>query len=39
MNQYHINKWDFKVPYVCGARNLGEGTKKGLDEGASSDKT
>ncbi|MFC2106528.1 pyridoxal 5'-phosphate synthase lyase subunit PdxS, partial [Candidatus Bipolaricaulota bacterium] len=21
---YHVNKWGFTVPFVCGARNLGE---------------
>ncbi|MCE5281950.1 MAG: pyridoxal 5'-phosphate synthase lyase subunit PdxS, partial [Deltaproteobacteria bacterium] len=21
--KYHINKWNFKVPFVCGATNLG----------------
>jgi pyridoxal 5'-phosphate synthase pdxS subunit len=31
--QYHINKWDFKVPYVCGARNLGEALRR-TSEGA-----
>ena len=31
--QYHINKWDFKVPYVCGARNLGEALRR-IGEGA-----
>lgn len=31
---YHINKWDFKVPYVCGARNLGEALRR-IGEGAS----
>ncbi|MBI4743769.1 MAG: pyridoxal 5'-phosphate synthase subunit PdxS [Actinobacteria bacterium] len=25
----HINKWDFKVPFVCGAINLGERTIMG----------
>jgi pyridoxal 5'-phosphate synthase pdxS subunit len=29
----HINKWDFKVPFVCGARNLGEALRR-LGEGA-----
>ncbi len=24
----HINKWDFKVPYVCGATNLGEARRR-----------
>ncbi|MBX4262296.1 pyridoxal 5'-phosphate synthase lyase subunit PdxS [Clostridium estertheticum] len=31
--QYHVNKWDFKVPYVCGARNLGEALRR-IGEGA-----
>ena len=31
---YHINKWDFKVPFVCGARNLGEALRR-IGEGAS----
>ncbi|MBZ9684819.1 pyridoxal 5'-phosphate synthase lyase subunit PdxS [Clostridium estertheticum] len=31
--QYHINKWEFKVPYVCGARNLGEALRR-IGEGA-----
>lgn len=30
---YHINKWDFEVPYVCGARNLGEALRR-IGEGA-----
>lgn len=30
---YHINKHDFKVPFVCGARNLGEALRR-LGEGA-----
>jgi len=30
----HINKWDFKVPFVCGARNLGEALRR-IGEGAS----
>ncbi|MBP2033250.1 pyridoxal 5'-phosphate synthase pdxS subunit [Clostridium algifaecis] len=33
-NSYHINKWDFKVPFVCGARNLGEALRR-IGEGAS----
>lgn len=33
-DSYHINKWDFKVPYVCGARNLGEALRR-IGEGAS----
>ena len=31
---YHINKRDFKVPFVCGARNLGEALRR-INEGAS----
>ncbi|MCX7884312.1 MAG: pyridoxal 5'-phosphate synthase lyase subunit PdxS [Caloramator sp.] len=30
---YHINKWDFKIPFVCGARNLGEALRR-IGEGA-----
>jgi len=29
----HIDKWDFKVPFVCGARNLGEALRR-IGEGA-----
>ncbi|WP_251862532.1 pyridoxal 5'-phosphate synthase lyase subunit PdxS [Clostridium sp. Marseille-Q2269] len=31
---YHINKRDFKIPFVCGARNLGEVLRR-IGEGAS----
>lgn len=31
---YHINKWDFRVPFVCGARDLGEALRR-INEGAS----
>lgn len=31
---YHINKKDFNVPFVCGARNLGEALRR-IGEGAS----
>lgn len=31
---YHINKHDFKVPFVCGARDLGEALRR-IAEGAS----
>ncbi len=31
--KYHINKWDFKVPFVCGAINLGEALRR-IGEGA-----
>lgn len=30
---FHINKQDFKVPFVCGARNLGEALRR-IGEGA-----
>ena len=30
---HHINKWDFKVPFVCGARDLGEALRR-ISEGA-----
>jgi len=30
---YHINKHDFKVPFVCGARNLGEALRR-IGEGS-----
>lgn len=29
----HINKHDFKVPFVCGARDLGEALRR-ISEGA-----
>jgi pyridoxal 5'-phosphate synthase pdxS subunit len=32
-NQYHINKHDFKVPFVCGCRDLGEALRR-IGEGA-----
>lgn len=31
--QYHINKFEFKVPFVCGARDLGEALRR-ISEGA-----
>ena len=31
---YHINKRDFKVPFVCGAKDLGESLRR-INEGAS----
>ncbi|ENK1242786.1 pyridoxal 5'-phosphate synthase lyase subunit PdxS [Clostridium botulinum] len=31
---FHINKKDFKIPFVCGARNLGEALRR-IGEGAS----
>jgi pyridoxal 5'-phosphate synthase pdxS subunit len=30
---HHINKWKFKVPFVCGAINLGEALRR-INEGA-----
>jgi pyridoxal 5'-phosphate synthase pdxS subunit len=32
-DNYHVNKWDFKVPFVCGAINLGEALRR-IGEGA-----
>ncbi|KXS43278.1 pyridoxal 5'-phosphate synthase lyase subunit PdxS [Methanolobus zinderi] len=32
-NKYHIDKTDFTVPFVCGARNLGEALRR-INEGA-----
>lgn len=32
-DRYHIDKWDFKVPFVCGCRNLGEALRR-IGEGA-----
>ena len=31
--KYHVNKFDFKVPFVCGCRNLGEALRR-ISEGA-----
>lgn len=31
--KYHIDKKQFTIPFVCGARNLGEGLRR-IDEGA-----
>ena len=31
--QYHVNKWAFTVPFVCGARDLGEALRR-IAEGA-----
>jgi len=31
--QYHIDKWNFKVPFVCGCRDLGEALRR-IAEGA-----
>jgi pyridoxal 5'-phosphate synthase pdxS subunit len=30
---HHVNKWDFNVPFVCGATNLGEALRR-IGEGA-----
>ncbi len=32
-NRFHIDKWAFDVPFVCGARNLGEALRR-IGEGA-----
>lgn len=32
-DEHHINKHNFKVPFVCGARNLGEALRR-ISEGA-----
>lgn len=32
-NKYHIDKWSYKVPFVCGCRNLGEALRR-ISEGA-----
>jgi len=31
--KYHVDKWEFKVPFVCGCRNLGEALRR-ISEGA-----
>ncbi len=31
--EHHVDKWKFKVPFVCGATNLGEALRR-LNEGA-----
>src|SRR4051794_25441397 len=31
--EHHVNKWDFTVPFVCGATNLGEALRR-ISEGA-----
>ncbi|MFW6174865.1 MAG: pyridoxal 5'-phosphate synthase lyase subunit PdxS [Chloroflexota bacterium] len=31
--RYHVNKWDFKMPFVCGCTNLGEALRR-IGEGA-----
>ena len=32
-NMYHVNKWPYKVPFVCGCRTLGEALRR-ISEGA-----
>ena len=32
-DRFHVNKWNFKVPFVCGATNLGEALRR-IGEGA-----
>lgn len=32
-DEFHINKWNFDVPFVCGATNLGEAARR-IGEGA-----
>ena len=32
-DEHHVDKWAFKVPFVCGARNLGEALRR-IAEGA-----
>ena len=32
--EYHINKWTFRIPFVCGCRDLGEAARR-IGEGAS----
>jgi pyridoxal 5'-phosphate synthase pdxS subunit len=31
--EHHVNKWEFKIPFVCGCRNLGEALRR-IGEGA-----
>src|SRR3990172_3418153 len=31
---FHVNKWDFRMPFVCGCTNLGEALRR-IGEGAS----
>src|SRR3954462_1050120 len=31
--EHHVNKWDFTIPFVCGATNLGEALRR-IAEGA-----
>ena len=32
-DEHHVDKWNFKVPFVCGARSLGEALRR-IAEGA-----
>ena len=32
-NEHHIDKWQFSIPFVCGARDLGEALRR-ISEGA-----
>lgn len=32
-DKFHVDKWDFKVPFVCGCRELGEALRR-ISEGA-----
>ncbi|MEG0375709.1 MAG: pyridoxal 5'-phosphate synthase lyase subunit PdxS, partial [Raoultibacter sp.] len=32
-DEYHVDKWGFTIPFVCGARNLGEALRR-IAEGA-----
>ena len=32
-DSYHVEKHDFKIPFVCGCRNLGEALRR-IGEGA-----
>jgi pyridoxal 5'-phosphate synthase pdxS subunit len=32
-HEYHIDKWQFKIPFVCGCRDLGEALRR-ISEGA-----
>src|SRR5438132_5826217 len=36
--EHHVDKWAFKVPFVCGARNLGEALRR-IAEGAAMTRT
>jgi pyridoxal 5'-phosphate synthase pdxS subunit len=31
--EFHVDKWEYKVPFVCGCRNLGEALRR-ISEGA-----